>query len=101
MIAQRYRTISIKETESINKCLDIALVNDVPYIITGGVENKLYIYNFDLELLQEIKFNGWIRSCSVVDLDNDLNQELIIGSGDNTLRVFKYIDSQFEELWHY
>jgi hypothetical protein len=101
MICQRYRTLIKKECPSINQCLKIATVAGKPYIITGGNEQKVYIYNINFEIIQTIDFDGWIRDCIVIDLDHDKNDEFAIASGDNTLRIFKFTETKFAELWRY
>ena len=106
MIAQRYRTVLTKECSSINHILEVVSVKgsaDSPFLVTGGLEQKVQIFNVHLDLIQEIQFKGWIRCCTVTDLDGDGNKEFSIGSGDSTVRTFKYSsdDHQFFELWSY
>jgi WD40 repeat protein len=53
-------------------------------------------------LQQEISFEGWVRCAITFDIDNDKNNEFAIGSGDNSLRIFKLgKDDKFEELWRF
>lgn len=106
MIAQRYRTVLTKDCSSINHIIEVVSVEgsaDSPYLVTGGLEQKVQIFNVHLDLIQEIQFKGWIRCSTVVDLDGDGNLEFSIGSGDSTVRVFKYSseDHLFFELWSY
>lgn len=99
MIAQRYRTILSKDTSSINNCIEIVYISSKPFIVTGGIEKKIYVYNTNLEIIQEIEFDGWIRAITVCDLDKNNNNEFAVASGDNTLRVFKYSNHSYEEFW--
>ncbi len=101
MIAQRYRTHMKIECPAINQCLTTAKTTDNMFIITGDIEHNVNIYDENLMQVQQIPFNGWIRCCDVYDIDNNGNHEIVIGSGDNSVRVFRYVDTGYEELWRY
>ncbi|MBD3353224.1 MAG: hypothetical protein GF364_17220 [Candidatus Lokiarchaeota archaeon] len=104
MTIQRYKTINSTQSPSINRVLDIATINqDDPIIITGGNDQNVQIYDSQLNLKQEIPFDGWIRACAVFDMNGDNNYECAIGSGDNTLRVFVYDTdkSEYTEVWRH
>ncbi|TFG18898.1 MAG: hypothetical protein EU530_07790 [Promethearchaeota archaeon] len=102
MIAQRYRTHSKRECPAINQCVTTAKTNDNLFIVTGDIEHNVTLYNEYLEKVQEIPFKGWIRCCEVYDIDNNGNHEIAIGSGDNSVRVFRYDeDTGYSELWRY
>ena len=102
MIAQRYRTHLKRECPAINQCVTTAKTNDNLFIVTGDIEHNVTLYDEHLEKVQEIPFKGWIRCCEVFDIDNNGNHEIAIGSGDNSVRVFRYNEeSGYSELWRY
>jgi len=102
MIAQRYRTHLKRECPAINQCVTTAKTNDNLFIVTGDIEHNVTLYDEHLEKVQEIPFKGWIRCCEVYDIDNNGNHEIAIGSGDNSVRVFRYDeDTGYSELWRY
>ncbi len=102
MIAQRYRTHLKKEVPAINQCVATAKTTDSLFIVTGDIEHNVTLYDDQLELVQQIPFKGWIRCCDVYDIDSNGNHEIAIGSGDNSVRVFRYEEeSGYSELWRY
>ena len=51
----------------------------------------LYILSFNgLEIFQKIEFSQWVRCVSTADLTKNGKSEIIIGLGDDTLRIFKF-----------
>lgn len=102
MIAQRYRTHLKRECPAINQCVTTAKTTDNLFIVTGDIEHNVTLYDEHLEKVQEIPFKGWIRCCEVYDIDNNGNHEIAIGSGDNSVRVFRYDEETgYSELWRY
>ncbi|MBN2156435.1 MAG: hypothetical protein JW776_10360 [Candidatus Lokiarchaeota archaeon] len=102
MIAQRYRTHLKKVCPAINQCIATAKTTDSLFIVTGDIEHNVTVYNEQLEQIQQIPFKGWIRCCDAYDIDHNGNHEIAIGSGDNSVRVFRYEEEiGYSELWRY
>jgi len=102
MLAQRYKTHLRKECPAINQCVVTATTSDSLFIVTGDIEHNVTLYDERMEFVQQIPFKGWIRCCDVFDIDNNGNHEIAIGSGDNSVRVFRYEENiGYVELWRY
>ncbi|MHA1731177.1 MAG: WD40 repeat domain-containing protein [Promethearchaeota archaeon] len=110
MISKRYTHVLRKPAPTVVRCLDVGAMEargrdfaDLPgkIIVLGCIDKNLYVLDGGGETVQVIPFDGWVRSCRAVDITGDGISEIVVGSGDKTLRVFKYNpDSrEFEEMY--
>jgi WD40 repeat protein len=68
-------------------------------LVFGGHDKKLHLMdpNTNLEIIDEISFDGWVRCSYTIDLDGDGCDEVLIGSGDGSFLVIK-LDHEAKKL---
>ncbi len=94
MIVQHTHSIIRKKLPGVIR--DIAIVaigeNEADkFIAVANQDRNLYILSSNgLELYQKIEFSQWVRCISSADLTKNGKSEIIVGLGDNTLRIFKF-----------
>ncbi len=105
MIAQHIHSILRKKLSSVIRDIAIATVGENEsdkFIAVANQDKNLYILSFNgLEIIQKIEFSQWVRCVSTADLTKNGKSEIIVGLGDNTLRVFKFeeiIEEKTEEI---
>lgn len=64
---------------------------DDSYLVFGGHDKTLYLMNEELNILDSIKFDGWVRSTFPIDITKDGCQEVIVGAGDGNFLVVKFV----------
>ncbi len=102
MIVQNTRNIFRKKFNGVIRCFGIGVTNELGKFIALGSQNKkLIIMDPELSILQEIPFSQWVRCISIKDLNNDGNGELVVGSGDNSLRIFQFNGIDYNEIFHF
>lgn len=100
MIAQHIHSILRRKLPSVIR--DIAIVTlgeneSDKFIAVANQDKNLYILSFDgLEIIQKIEFSQWVRCVSTADLTKNGKSEIIVGLGDNSLRVFKFEEIEAE-----
>ncbi|MHA1112856.1 MAG: hypothetical protein ACTSRE_17345, partial [Promethearchaeota archaeon] len=98
MIVQHIHSTLRKKLPSVIR--DIAIVaigeNEIDkFIAVANQDKNLYILSFNrLEIFQKIEFSQWVRCVSTADLTKNGKSEIIIGLGDNTLRIFKFDEEE-------
>jgi WD40 repeat protein len=61
------------------------------YIVFGGHDKTLYLMNEELNILDSITFDGWVRTTHAVDITNDGCEEILVGAGDGNFLVVKLV----------
>ncbi len=94
MITQHIHSILRKKLPSVIRDIAIVTIGENEsdkYIAVANQDNNLYILSFNgLEIFQKIEFSQWVRCVSIADLTKNGTSEIIIGLGDDTLRIFKF-----------
>jgi len=61
------------------------------YIVFGGHDKTLYLMDEDLNILDSITFDGWVRTTHAVDITQDGCEEILVGAGDGNFLVVKLV----------
>ncbi len=61
------------------------------YIVFGGHDKTLYIMDEDLNILDSITFDGWVRTTYPIDITKDGCEEILVGAGDGNFLVVKLV----------
>ena len=61
------------------------------YIVFGGHDKTLYLMDENLNILDNITFDGWVRTTHAVDITNDGCDEILVGAGDGNFLVVKLV----------
>jgi WD40 repeat protein len=61
------------------------------YIVFGGHDKTLYLMDEDLNILDTVTFDGWVRTTHAVDITNDGCEEILVGAGDGNFLVVKLV----------
>ncbi|MFW9946414.1 MAG: WD40 repeat domain-containing protein, partial [Candidatus Odinarchaeota archaeon] len=64
---------------------------DTCYLVFGGHDKTLYLMNEELNILDSISFDGWVRTTYPIDLTGDGCQEVLVGAGDGNFLVVKFV----------
>ena len=64
---------------------------DDSYLIFGGHDKTLYLMNEELNILDSITFDGWVRTTFPIDITKDGCQEVLVGAGDGNFLVVKFV----------
>ncbi len=64
---------------------------DNSYLVFGGHDKTLYLMNEELNILDSITFDGWVRTTYPIDITKDGCQEVIVGAGDGNFLVVKFV----------
>ena len=97
MIRKRFHQHWVFQSpEAILTC-SILKCSDNSYLTFGGHDKTLYMMNRELMILDDIKFDGWVRCSYPIDLDGDNCDELLVGTGDGRFLVLK-LDKEKEKL---
>ncbi|MFX0026138.1 MAG: WD40 repeat domain-containing protein [Candidatus Hermodarchaeota archaeon] len=64
---------------------------DKCYLVFGGHDKTLYLMNEELNILDSISFDGWVRTTFPIDLTGDGCQEVLVGAGDGNFLVVKFV----------
>jgi len=64
---------------------------DKTYIVFGGHDKTLYIMDEDLNILDSITFDGWVRTSYPMDITKDGCEEILVGAGDGNFLVVKLV----------
>jgi len=64
---------------------------DDSYLVFGGHDKTLYLMNEELNILDSITFDGWVRTTFPVDITKDGCQEVLVGAGDGNFLVVKFV----------
>ncbi|TXT63115.1 MAG: hypothetical protein BAJALOKI3v1_430011 [Promethearchaeota archaeon] len=88
--------------EAILAC-DIITCHDKIYLVFGGHDRHLYIMNENKEIINSMRFDGWLRCIYTADIDGDGCEEILAGTGDGNFLVVKYIeeDAKMIGVKHY
>jgi hypothetical protein len=101
LIYQNSRQIAKKKLPSVIRCLSTGQVETESgtshFILAGCQDKNLYILGPKLELLQTIHFEQWVRCIASGDLNNDGVDDLAVGIGDRTLRIYNRFDNEYVE----
>ncbi|MBD3254163.1 MAG: hypothetical protein GF383_03680 [Candidatus Lokiarchaeota archaeon] len=82
--------------EAILTC-NILNCNKNQYLVFGGHDKSLYLMDFDLMILDDLEFDGWVRCSYPADLNGDDCDELLVGTGDGRCLVVK-LDPKTQKL---
>ncbi|MBY9008986.1 MAG: WD40 repeat domain-containing protein [Candidatus Lokiarchaeota archaeon] len=61
------------------------------YIVFGGHDKTLYLMDEDLNILDTITFDGWVRTTYPIDITKDGCEEILVGAGDGNFLVVKLV----------
>ena len=61
------------------------------YIVFGGHDKTLYLMDEDLNILDSITFDGWVRTTYPIDITKDGCEEILVGAGDGNFLVVKLV----------
>ena len=61
------------------------------YIVFGGHDKTLYLMDENLNILDSVTFDGWVRTTHSVDITNDGCDEILVGAGDGNFLVVKLV----------
>ena len=61
------------------------------YIVFGGHDKTLYLMDKDLNILDSITFDGWVRTTYPIDITKDGCEEILVGAGDGNFLVVKLV----------
>jgi len=61
------------------------------YLVFGGHDRTLYLMDEDMQILDSIKFDGWVRCTYPIDLTGDGCEEILIGAGDGNFLAVKFV----------
>ena len=61
------------------------------YIVFGGHDKTLYLMDQDLNILDSITFDGWVRTTYPIDITKDGCEEILVGAGDGNFLVVKLV----------
>lgn len=64
---------------------------DRTYIVFGGHDKTLYLMDEDLNILDNITFDGWVRTTYPIDITKDGCEEILVGAGDGNFLVVKLV----------
>jgi len=64
---------------------------DKSYIVFGGHDKTLYLMDENLNILDSITFDGWVRTTHAVDITQDGCEEILVGAGDGNFLVVKLV----------
>jgi len=64
---------------------------DKSYIVFGGHDKTLYLMDENLNILDNITFDGWVRTTHAVDITQDGCEEVLVGAGDGNFLVVKLV----------
>jgi len=64
---------------------------DDSYLVFGGHDKTLYLMNKELNILDSITFDGWVRTTFPIDITKDGCQEVLVGAGDGNFLVVKFV----------
>ena len=70
-------------TCSILRCLDES------FLVFGGHDKTFYLMDKDMNILDDITFDGWCRCSYSIDLNGDGQDEVLVGSGDGSFLAVK------------
>ena len=59
---------------------------DTNYLVAGCKDNTLYILNYSTgEIEYKLQTQGWVETFSIVDINKDGEQDILVGSNDNKI----------------
>ncbi|MFW9950113.1 MAG: hypothetical protein ACFFKA_08310 [Candidatus Thorarchaeota archaeon] len=61
------------------------------YIVFGGHDKTLYLMDENLNILDSVTFDGWVRTTHSVDITKDGCDEILVGAGDGNFLVVKLV----------
>lgn len=61
------------------------------YLVFGGHDKTLYLMDEELNILDSISFDGWVRTTYPVDITGDGCDEILVGAGDGNFLVVKFV----------
>lgn len=61
------------------------------FLVFGGHDKTLYLMNQELNILDTITFDGWVRATFPVDITGDGCDEILVGAGDGNFLVVKFV----------
>ncbi len=64
---------------------------DKSYIVFGGHDKTLYLMDENLNILDNVTFDGWVRTTHAVDITQDGCEEILVGAGDGNFLVVKLV----------
>lgn len=64
---------------------------DKCYLVFGGHDKTLYLMDDELNILDSISFDGWVRTTYPIDITGDGCDEILVGAGDGNFLVVKFV----------
>ncbi|MFX0032865.1 MAG: FG-GAP repeat domain-containing protein [Candidatus Hodarchaeota archaeon] len=65
--------------------------DDKCYLVFGGHDKTLYLMDEELNILDSISFDGWVRTTYPIDITGDGCDEILVGAGDGNFLVVKFV----------
>ncbi|MBN1802400.1 MAG: hypothetical protein JW891_12890 [Candidatus Lokiarchaeota archaeon] len=83
--------------EAVLTCCAVKCEEDI-YLCFGGHDKYFYLMDLDVNILDDISFDGWCRCSHPIDITADGCEEILVGSGDGSFVVLK-IDKPNRKLF--
>jgi hypothetical protein len=61
------------------------------YLLFGGHDKTLYLMDNEMQILDTVSFDGWVRCIFPIDITGDGCDELLVGAGDGNFIVVKFV----------
>ncbi len=97
MIVQNTRQLFKKRFPSVIRCIAEGRMAGKDFIAIGCQDKKLHILDSNLNEIQAIEFQQWVRCIAIENITKDENGAILVGIGDSTMRLFRFTGKQYEE----
>ena len=90
MIRKRYQLNWIFECpDAVLTCSVLKYSENKNFLVFGGHDKRLYLMDETMNIIDDRKFDGWVRCSYPIDLDGDGCDEILVGAGDGHFMVLK------------
>ncbi|MFX0069550.1 MAG: hypothetical protein ACFFAO_00455, partial [Candidatus Hermodarchaeota archaeon] len=97
MIKKRYHQHWVFQSPEAVLTCSILNCPEKSYLAFGGHDKTIYLMDYDLMILDDLSFDGWVRCSFPADIDGDNCDDLLVGTGDGRFLVLK-LDKEHEKL---
>ena len=94
MIKKRYNLKWVFQAPEAVLTLSTLKCKDKWYLVFGGHDRNLYLMDKDINIIDEITFDGWCRCSFTTDLDGDGCEEILVGAGDGSMLALRYDENK-------